>query len=147
MEKNRLRLLRLIDANLNRAVEGIRVLEDTARMLLDDETLTGTFKGMRHSIISIIKSVPDLDNELIAARDVQSDVLSSGETDSESSRLDIDAIVRANSSRAQEAVRVLEEYSKLVAPGISASLKDIRFGLYDTEKTLIMKLKTGLEKN
>ena len=29
-------ILRLLDANLNRAAEGIRVLEETARMLFDD---------------------------------------------------------------------------------------------------------------
>lgn len=140
MEYNRLRLLRLIDANLNRAVEGIRVLEDTARMVLDDAALTGTFKDLRHRVVSIVKSVPDLESELITARDVKSDVLCSGETDSEARRLDIGSIVKANSSRAQEAVRVLEEYSKLIAPGLSTSFKDIRFQLYDSERKLILKL-------
>ncbi len=140
MDNNRLRLLRLIDANLNRAVEGIRVLEDTARMVLDDEELTGTLKDLRHDLVKTVKSVPDIDNELITARDVMSDVLREGETVSETTRLDIRAIVKANSSRAQEAVRVLEEYCKLIFPGMSASFKDIRFQLYDTEKTLTLKL-------
>ena len=135
-----MRLLRLMDANLNRASEGIRVLEDTARMLFDDEELTLELKDMRHALTMAVKAVPGLDDELLCARDAGSDVLRSGETGSESSRVDIKNIVRANSARAQEALRVLEEFSKLIVPGLSESFKDIRFRLYESEKTVILKV-------
>ena len=40
-------IVRLLDANMNRAVEGIRVLEEIARMLFDDSNLTNSIKGYR----------------------------------------------------------------------------------------------------
>jgi thiamine-phosphate pyrophosphorylase len=44
------RLPRLIDANLNRAREGLRVLEDLARFELDDAALSERAKQIRHGI-------------------------------------------------------------------------------------------------
>ncbi|MCD6308169.1 MAG: hypothetical protein J7M24_04150, partial [Candidatus Latescibacteria bacterium] len=51
---------RLIDANLNRAVEGTRVLEETARMLHDDADVTTRIKGLRHEITDLVRNDDEL---------------------------------------------------------------------------------------
>ena len=42
------RTLRIIDANLNRMGEGLRVLEDAARFLLNNAVLSEELKTLRH---------------------------------------------------------------------------------------------------
>ena len=131
-------IARLLDANLNRAIEGIRVMEETARMILDDIDLTSSLKHCRHTLVQIMKSSDRLERDLILFRGSDHDVLREGETVSERTRTDISAIVRANAGRSQEAVRSLEEYVKLVQPELSVRLKEVRFRLYDMEKSLLL---------
>jgi len=126
-----------MDANMNRSLEGIRVLEESARMLFDDSVLTREIKDIRHTLIHIIKSEKELDCLMLFARGSNHDVLRTGETISEKTRTDMISIVRANASRSQEAVRALEEYVKLLFPHLSEKFKKIRFNLYDIEKTLV----------
>jgi thiamine-phosphate pyrophosphorylase len=57
---------RLIDANLNRMNEGLRVLEDIARFLLDDATLSARLKSLRHQLTIDDAS---LKRDLLSARD------------------------------------------------------------------------------
>ncbi len=131
-------ILRLLDANLNRAVEGIRVLEEAARMLGNDSGLTRDLKGLRHALVGIVRDGGDLDAQLLLSRNSEGDVLRDGEIPSERARAGLDAVIRANAGRAQEAVRSLEEYVKLVRPELSVRFKGIRFGLYDLEKRLAL---------
>ena len=49
---------RIIDANINRAKEGLRVCEEITRFLLDDRKLTAEFKRLRHAIDGIVKKMP-----------------------------------------------------------------------------------------
>ncbi|MGD9393935.1 MAG: thiamine phosphate synthase, partial [Dehalococcoidia bacterium] len=42
---------RIIDANLNRAGEGLHLLEEIARMVLNDAALTQQLKAIRHEIL------------------------------------------------------------------------------------------------
>src|SRR3989339_22709 len=138
-------VFRLLDANLNRAVEGMRVLEETARMFLDDSFLTGRFKETRHRLSGIIKNKTSLDFKLISERGSDHDLLRSEESGTEKKRTGLLSILRANSSRACEALRALEEYIKLVYPSLSVEFKKIRFELYDLEKELLQKVhKRGL---
>ena len=129
-------LFRLFDANINRATEGIRVLEDTARMLLDDEELTRTIKDIRHSLIQAVKTEKNLNRCLLQSRGSETDVLRSGETTHERARNDVLSVVEANAGRAQEALRALEEFGKLLCPNLSERFKNIRFRVYDVEKSL-----------
>ncbi|MBN1292623.1 MAG: thiamine phosphate synthase [Candidatus Latescibacteria bacterium] len=135
-------IFRLFDANLNRAQEGIRVIEETVRMLFNNENHVRSLKELRHEILDIVKSQKNLTNILIEARDSEYDVLRDGESQSERTRPDINAVIQANSSRAQEALRTLEEYSKLIYPHLSGRFKKIRFCLYDIEKSIIMQFIT-----
>lgn len=130
-------ILRILDANVNRAVEGVRVLEETARMLYNDSVLTSELKHLRHAVVRILAEKEDVGSRMILARDSGGDVLREGETYSERTRTDLSAVIRANARRACEALRSLEEYGKLVDSGLSGQYKQVRFRLYDLEKSLV----------
>ncbi|MBE0495592.1 MAG: thiamine-phosphate pyrophosphorylase [Campylobacterales bacterium] len=121
--------LRILDANLNRLREGLRVLEDIRRYGFDDQALAAKLKDLRHQ--ARLPNVLDL----LKARDIQNDVLKAT-THSESSRTSLDAITLANIKRAQESTRVLEEILKLENPVEAERFKQIRYALYDIEKAL-----------
>ena len=122
--------LRLIDANLNRLREGIRVVEDIFRYVYNDKNIATKLKTLRH------QSRIDGYNELLNSRDIVNDCLKQS-TKSESTREDLYSILIANFKRAQESSRVLEEFTKLEATNNSEVFKNIRYELYDLEKALI----------
>lgn len=131
-------IARIIDANINRAVEGVRVMEEAARMVFDDAPLTASLKDLRHDIARIARMEPGLETALVKSRGSDRDVLRDGVTESETSRTSLAEIVRANAGRVREAVRVIEEYIKLSYPDLSGQCKSARFRLYDLEKELIL---------
>ena len=63
---------RVVDANLNRAKEGLRVCEDICRFLYDKKKLTERYKKLRHELTSIVARLHLA--EIIKARDVAGDV-------------------------------------------------------------------------
>ena len=126
MERNH---LRLIDANLNRLREGIRVVEDIFRYIYDDKQTALKLKELRH--------LSRLENyiELLETRDIKNDVLRSS-IKSEQNREDLYSILIANFKRAQESSRVLEEFTKLTSIEDSENFKYIRYELYNLEIVL-----------
>ena len=120
-------LLRVVDANLNRLKEGIRVIEDIARYVHNDKELATSLKNLRHQC-----RIEPLE-ELLASRDSVNDVLRPT-IQSEMNRTDLRSIVIANYKRAQESSRVLEELYKIVEPSLSERFKNIRYELYTLEK-------------
>ena len=126
MEEN---YLRLIDANLNRLREGIRVVEDIFRYVYNDKQTALKLKELRH--------LSRLENyiELLETRDVKNDVLRSS-IKSEQNRSDLYSILIANFKRAQESSRVLEEFCKLISIEDSENFKYIRYELYNLEIVL-----------
>ena len=122
--------LRLIDANLNRLAEGIRVVEDIYRYILDDKTTAKRLKALRH------KARIDIYEDLLNSRDIKNDVLKTS-TSSEQTRSNLQSILIANFKRAQESSRVLEEFCKLISVKDSENFKYIRYELYDIEKNNI----------
>jgi thiamine-phosphate pyrophosphorylase len=126
------RIFRIIDANVNRAVEGLRVVEEIARFILEDKKLTGQLKAMR---AQIRRAKPPL-----SARGSESDVGRKLYHETEADRQGLLDIFTANIKRAQEALRVLEEYTKLIDPKHGAVYKECRFKVYDLEKALFPKL-------
>lgn len=121
--------LRLIDANLNRLREGIRVVEDIFRYVYNDKQIALKLKELRH--------LSRLENyiELLETRDVKNDVLRSS-IKSEQNRTDLYSILIANFKRAQESSRVLEEFCKLISIEDSENFKYIRYELYNLEIVL-----------
>ena len=120
-------LYRVIDANLNRLKEGIRVIEDMARYSQNNKELSSSLKNLRH-----LAKIDDI-QALLKSRDAQNDVLRPT-MKSEMERSSIDSIIIANYKRAQESSRVLEEIYKVVEPELSERFKNIRYELYTLEK-------------
>jgi thiamine-phosphate pyrophosphorylase len=127
------KLHRLIDANLNRLREGIRVCEDVERYINDNKNLSQKLKSIRHDC-----RVKNFETYL-KSRDIVGDVLKKT-TISESTRKDIKSLQIANIKRAQESARVLEESLKLVDEAEAEKFKLIRYALYDIEKMMFKKL-------
>ncbi len=124
-------LYRVIDANLNRLREGIRVVEDIVRYRDNDKELSSQLKQLRH------KAKIEETLELLKERDSVNDVLRPT-IKSELNRTDISAIILANFKRAQESARVLEELYKLHSSEYSENFKQIRYELYTLEKSILI---------
>ena len=124
-------LFRVIDANINRLKEGIRVVEDIMRYRDNNKELSKKLKQLRHS------AKVDLIQELLKNRDSINDVLRPT-TKSELNRTDINSIIIANFKRAQESSRVLEELFKLYDVQYSENFKYIRYELYNLEKEIVL---------
>ncbi len=139
------RIYRILDANANRAREGLRVVEEYPRLIHDDAHFTSRLKALRHGITEAIACV-GIDEKLIKARQSDADVGATTPEGPEASRVDLDHIVTANLRRAQEALRVLEEYSKLVSAKASAEFKRIRFETYTLEKELRLGKTLGIRR-
>ena len=126
---------RLLDANLNRCREGLRVLEDTSRFIHGDSYFFRSFRRERHKLDILTRR---LYPELIASRESQED---EGRTIREGRRPDMKAIVLANFRRCEESLRVLEEYGKLFSARAGSEFKEIRFAAYRLEKEAMQKWK------
>ena len=122
--------LRLLDANLNRLREGIRVVEDIYRYIFNDKIIASKLKTLRHNARIALYE------DLLDSRDIENDVLKTS-TKSEQNRLDLTSILIANFKRAQESSRVLEEFTKLIDIDISENFKSIRYDLYHLEKSIL----------
>ena len=124
-------LFRVIDANLNRLKEGIRVVEDIMRYRDNNKDLSSKLKLLRH------KARINETTELLKNRDSINDVLRPT-TKSELNRSNIKSIIAANFKRAQESSRVLEELFKLNNVDYSENFKYIRYELYNLEKEILL---------
>jgi len=131
---------RIIDASLNRAAEGLRFLEDTARFVLNDASLTEQLKAIRHEIIT---GDWPFHQQLIQSRDSQGDVGINIEVAGGKDKKSLSSAIVANSRRVQEALRTLEEVAKIEGgefPLSSEKLQQARFAMYTIEKNLISRL-------
>jgi hypothetical protein len=124
---------RILDANLNRCREGLRVVEDSLRFILSDEVLYKKARAIRHETDKILRQYY---GDLIKERDTFSD---SGRKMPENLKKNLNAVIIANFKRAQESLRVLEEYSKTVFPEASPEFKKQRYNAYNTEKKVFLK--------
>lgn len=135
MEK---RFIRILDTNLNRCKEGLRVVEDTCRFVLCDDILYKKIRKVRHLTS---KYLSDKYEELLNARNSIKD---SGRKVKEQSRENLRNIVIANFKRAEESLRVLEEYSKIIDFDIALKYKALRYEVYTIEKKMFLKHKNTL---
>jgi len=129
----RTKLLRVVDANLNRAGEAVRVVEDCARFVLDHAGLANAAKSLRHRLHVASASLGVEAAVLLEARDTERDVGTSLVGESERKRGNLAEIVRANFQRLEQSLRVLEEYSKLLGADAEA-FEAIRYDAYTLEK-------------
>jgi thiamine-phosphate pyrophosphorylase len=130
-------LLRLLDANANRAREALRVLEDYARFVLNDDSLCRELKHVRHGLAEELREVLA---EAILHRDTPDDVGTGIKTASEASRADLADVVTAAGKRLGEALRAIEEYLKVVAPDRAGDVESLRYRSYEVEQRLALTL-------
>ncbi|HON55978.1 MAG TPA: hypothetical protein PLJ38_03070, partial [bacterium] len=104
-------------------------------------------KKIRHRLIDVIKKIDKI--KLLKNRDSDKDIGAKYSTTEELNKTDVLEILFSNFKRAQESLRVLEEYSKLIDSSLSVDLKKNRFELYTFEKNIILKIsrkKVGVKK-
>ncbi len=118
-------MYRIIDANLNRALEGLRCIEEYARFILGNKELTKKIKDMRHNIFLFFEK--DY-SKLLSSRDTINDV---GCSIKNISKEKINNPIRANIKRVEQALRVLSEYGNLE--------DSYRYELYTIEKKIMEK--------
>ncbi|HMP01258.1 MAG TPA: thiamine phosphate synthase [Gemmatales bacterium] len=128
---------RLLDACANRAREAARVLEDFARFSLNDAHLSGQLKQLRHDLATLLGEGGQQVGWL-EARDTRRDVGVGLSTASEGVRAHPRAVAAANAKRLQEALRSLEEFSKIHAPDRARRLERLRYASYTLEKALLV---------
>lgn len=128
---------RVIDANINRLKEGLRVCEEITRFLLNEKRLTEEIKKIRHGLEKLFGCFPR--KALLEERKISLDV-GREICVKELERKDTGDIFFANMQRAKESTRVLEEFSKLSSPNTALGLKRIRYRLYEIEKRIAKKI-------
>jgi thiamine-phosphate pyrophosphorylase len=124
-------LFRILDANLDRAREGLRVVEEWCRFGLDDAVLVALCKQLRqelghwhHPQFRLARNTPgDVGTDLTHAH--------------EEVRANVPAVLQANLCRVQEALRALEEYAKVYDPAMGAACKQMRYQVYTLESKLL----------
>jgi len=131
------KMLRAIDANSNRVSEGIRVVEEVARFVLDEPGVTEGLKSVRHFVRQATQQLGGSVAALTGARDSDADVGKPLSTSDSSDRRDAVGLVSANMRRAEEGLRVLEEMSALLDVELSNGFKQRRFELYSLEKEIV----------
>lgn len=127
-------IYRIIDVNLNRSREGLRVCEEVVRFGLSSPALTKELKSLRHAISMIAKGHYKKPGALSHARDSSGDVGRCSKRASEMRRSGLSDIFMANAQRVKESLRVLEEFYKMDDKKISARFSRLRFKLYEIER-------------
>ncbi len=134
---------RLLDANINRVSEGIRVVEDVARFMYNQKEFSKELREKRHYLIKLFIQK---DNDFLNSRDTKRDV---GIEITKESQLDkksnIKNIVVGNFKRILEGLRSIEEISKISCDySISKEVETLRYSFYNLEKEFIGSLKSQI---
>jgi len=127
---------RVVDANLNRAREATRVLEDYCRFALDDRFLTEQVKQLRHDLAAAARKLPQ--NALLAARETLRDVGTTATAPTEYERSSPAHVAVVNLKRLQESLRSLEEFGKVFGPELGRELETLRYRAYTLERALAL---------
>jgi thiamine-phosphate pyrophosphorylase len=130
-------LLRLIDANLNRAKEGIRVIEEFYRFKEENKLVSLKLRNLRHLISKAENLLPISYEEILQARDVLSDPNKEEEGELKKNSYQL---LKANFSRIEESLRVLEEVSTRFSISASKIFQKSRFFIYNLEKETLLTL-------
>jgi thiamine-phosphate pyrophosphorylase len=130
-------VLRIIDVNVDRAREALRVVEDYARFVLDDASAAAAVKHCRHELRAVTAAVGA--DALLGARDIVGDVGRDVKTASELRRDTAADVVRAAFGRLSEAARGLGEYGKLVSESAAAAAETLRYRSYELEQRIVLR--------
>jgi thiamine-phosphate pyrophosphorylase len=131
----------IVDANTNRAKEGLRVIEDISRFILSKKKFTSSIKKLRHAVSGYVTMLSPEYARLLASRDSAGDVGRKINTKSEFKRTGFRALLISNFKRVEESLRVLEEVSKISSKKAASGFKELRYETYVLEKKLLLTYK------
>jgi len=127
-------ILRLIDANINRITEGLRVVEEVLRFVYKEDKIYKILRSIRHKIVKLF-------DEFYPQSVLQrASSIDPGRTAEEKSYKDIRQLIVSNFHRVTESFRVLEEIAKLVNTKKISEVKKLRYKVYDIEKYVVEKI-------
>ncbi len=130
-------VLRILDANANRALEGLRVAEDIVRFHVESPQLFRQMRALRHAVARAVKALPVAPVDLIRARNSRRDI---GRRAPASRIASLERLLLINLQRAKESLRTLEECARLIAPARVKALQQLRFRLYAIEQQALLRL-------
>ena len=125
------RIARLIDANLDRAREGLRVIEDWCRFGLDQQDLVVPLKDWRQQLGQLHADC------YRQARSTATDTAAGLTHPAQQTRTDSTQVLKANASRVQEALRVIEEFARTGDSELAQTAANVRYALYDHEVRIL----------
>lgn len=128
------KILRILDANINRITEGLRVIEEILRFVYDEEKIYKQLRQIRHDIVKLFTNFYP---GMLFQRDSFSDP---GVTAKEKKYKNVKEVLVSNFHRVSESLRVLEEISKLVQIKKVGKVKKLRYKIYDIEKIVLKKI-------
>ncbi|MHC4562523.1 MAG: thiamine phosphate synthase [Planctomycetota bacterium] len=131
-------IYRILDANFNRAREALRVIEDCGRFALNDPVITAIAKNLRSDLREILEQLPA--DELVVSRDTPGDIGTELSSLTEPARSDLRDVAIAACKRLSEALRTVEEYSKVIAPDKTHHLERMRYDSYTLEQRVVGRL-------
>ncbi|WHH60692.1 thiamine phosphate synthase [Petroclostridium sp. X23] len=140
------KIYRIIDANINRVSEGLRVLEDLARFYYEESLVTEEIKKMRHRVR---KTVSSLSSELLGQRDAANDLgFDISQKNNMDNKTNIKELIAGNFKRVQEGLRVIEENLKIAGKYEFSKVYEMcRYDSYTIEKMYYAKFNTTIKKN
>ncbi len=127
-------VLRIIDANFNRAREALRVIEEYCRFVLDHKGLCARTKALRHALCGELSELDNL--QLLACRDTTGDVGTDLKVDQQLTRTSLESCLTAAAKRLPEALRALSELIQTFDPALAARVEHIRYQAYTLEKDI-----------
>ncbi|MFH1504657.1 MAG: thiamine-phosphate pyrophosphorylase [Candidatus Omnitrophota bacterium] len=131
MPKKSKQILRVLDVNFNRCKEGLRVVEDVFRFVLEDDNLRKQTRRLRHKLDFIARK--ETFQDAILSRDSKRDLGKKSDY-LENKRENLISILYINFQRVKESLRVLEEFLKLVSLTQVSAIKKIRYEIYILEQ-------------
>ncbi len=129
---------RLMDANLNRVREGLRVCEDISRFIYEQKDWFLSFRNLRHQVTQLALERMDL-SRLTQFRDSENDLGRGIDAAKNENPSHPDLFLR-NLQRAKEGFRVLEEFGCEIDPSVRQTFQTLRYTLYTLEKKIVSQL-------
>lgn len=133
----RANLLRALDANINRAREGLRVCEDLVRFCMGLRSHVQRLRALRQAFDRQVRRLPLKPADVVRFRNSLHDP---GRRFVASRAASVEHLLLMNLQRTKEALRVLEEGCRVVAPRYTGGFQRLRFRTYDVERHLLLKL-------
>jgi thiamine-phosphate pyrophosphorylase len=130
-------VLRIVDANANRALEGIRVCEDIVRFHLEAPDAFRRLRALRHAVARTVRRLPVRAADLARSRNSRQDP---GKRAPASRVESLGRLLVINLQRTKESLRTLEECARLVAPRQTPDFARLRFRTYEVERDLLINL-------